>query len=47
MKTNKRASGVLMHISSLFGDYSCGAFSDAAKYFIDFFRDKVFGAGTT
>ena len=32
----KRASGVLMHISSLFGDYSCGSFGDEAKYFIDF-----------
>ena len=39
---NKRASGVLMHISSLFGDYSCGAFSDAAKYFIDFLSDCGF-----
>ena len=38
----KRASGVLMHISSLFGDYSCGAFSDAAKYFIDFLADCGF-----
>ena len=32
----KRASGVLMHISSLFGDYSCGSFGNGAKYFIDF-----------
>lgn len=32
----KRASGVLMHITSLFGDYSCGSFGDEAKYFIDF-----------
>ena len=38
----KRASGVLMHISSLFGEYSCGAFSDAAKYFIDFLADCGF-----
>ena len=39
---DKRASGVLMHISSLFGEYSCGAFSDAAKYFIDFLADCGF-----
>lgn len=32
----ERKSGVLMHISSLFGDYSIGGFSDEAKYFIDF-----------
>lgn len=31
-----RASGVLMHISSLFSDYSIGGFGDSAKYFIDF-----------
>ena len=28
-----RKSGVLMHISSLFGDYSIGGFGDEAKYF--------------
>ena len=38
----KRASGVLMHISSLFGDYSIGSFSDSAKYFIDFLADCGF-----
>lgn len=32
----KRGSGVLMHISTLFGDYSCGSFGKEAKYFIDF-----------
>ncbi len=32
----ERKSGVLMHISSLFGDYSCGSFGESAKYFIDF-----------
>lgn len=32
----KRGSGVLMHVSSLFGDYSCGSFGKSAKYFIDF-----------
>lgn len=31
-----RKSGVLMHISSLFGDYSIGGFGEEAKYFIDF-----------
>lgn len=31
-----RKSGVLMHISSLFGDYQSGSFGDNAKYFIDF-----------
>ena len=37
-----RKSGVLMHISSLFGDYSCGSFGDNAKYFIDFLADCGF-----
>lgn len=31
-----RKSGVLMHISSLFGNYSIGGFGKEAKYFIDF-----------
>lgn len=38
----KRKSGVLMHISSLFGDYSCGGFSKEAKEFIDFLADCGF-----
>ena len=38
----KRSSGVLMHISSLFGDYSIGGFSEHAKYFIDFLADCGF-----
>ncbi|MBE7041685.1 MAG: 4-alpha-glucanotransferase [Ruminococcaceae bacterium] len=38
----KRSSGVLMHISSLFGDYSIGSFSEHAKYFIDFLSDCGF-----
>ena len=38
-----RASGVLMHISSLFGDYSTGSFGDSAKYFIDFLSECKFG----
>ena len=28
----ERKSGVLMHISSLFGDYSIGSFGNEAKY---------------
>lgn len=35
----KRESGVLMHISSLWGDYSCGSFGSEAKEFIDFLSD--------
>ena len=31
----KRESGVLLHISSLPGDYGCGSFGDDAKRFID------------
>lgn len=38
----KRASGVLMHVSSLFGPYSIGSFSDSAKYFIDFLAESGF-----
>jgi len=38
----KRQSGVLMHISSLFGDYSIGSFGKSAKYFIDFLEDCGF-----
>ncbi len=38
----KRSSGVLMHISSLFGDYSIGSFGEEAKYFIDFLSDCGF-----
>ena len=37
-----RKSGVLMHISSLFGDYSIGSFGKDAKYFIDFLSDCGF-----
>ncbi|MBQ9552848.1 MAG: 4-alpha-glucanotransferase [Clostridia bacterium] len=32
----QRASGVLLHISSLYGDYSSGSFGEAAIEFIDF-----------
>lgn len=37
-----RKSGVLMHISSLFGDYSCGSFGKSAEYFIDFLSECGF-----
>ena len=38
----KRSSGVLMHISSLFGDYSIGSFGENAKYFIRFLKECGF-----
>lgn len=38
----ERSSGVLMHISSLFGDYSIGNFGENAKVFIDFLYDSGF-----
>jgi 4-alpha-glucanotransferase len=38
----ERKSGVLMHISSLFGDYSIGSFGTEAKYFIDFLAECGF-----
>ncbi len=38
----KRASGVLMHVSTLWGDYSEGAFSKSAKEFIDFLAECKF-----
>ena len=37
-----RKSGVLMHISSLWGDYSIGSFGKEAKIFIDFLKDCGF-----
>lgn len=37
-----RASGVLMHISSLWGNYSCGNFGKEAKDFIDFLKSSGF-----
>lgn len=39
----KRTSGVLMHISSLWGEYSCGSFGNEAKEFIDFLSSANFG----
>lgn len=38
----KRSSGVLMHVSSLYGDYSVGSFGKEAKEFIDFLSDCGF-----
>ena len=38
----KRASGVLMHISSLWGDYKIGSFGSEAKKFIDFLSESGF-----
>lgn len=38
----ERKSGVLMHISSLYGDYSTGGFGENAKYFIDFLKECGF-----
>lgn len=39
---NERKSGVLMHISSLFGDYGIGSFGEGAKEFIDFLKECGF-----
>ena len=41
-KERTRKSGVLLHVSSLWGEYSCGSFSNAAKEFIDFLSDCGF-----
>ena len=38
----KRASGVLMHVSSLWGEYSVGSFGREAKQFVDFLVDGGF-----
>lgn len=38
----KRASGVLMHISSLYGDYSIGSFGKEARSFVDFLSSGGF-----
>lgn len=38
----ERKSGVLMHISSLFGDYSIGGFGKSAETFVDFLCDCGF-----
>lgn len=38
----KRTSGVLMHISSLWGDYSCGSFGTEAREFADIIAEMGF-----
>ncbi len=38
----KRASGILMHISTLFGDYSIGSFGKNALKFVDFLESCGF-----
>ena len=38
----KRASGVLMHISSLWGDYSCGSFGKEAVDWVDYLAECGF-----
>ncbi|MBQ8696917.1 MAG: 4-alpha-glucanotransferase [Clostridia bacterium] len=38
----KRSSGVLMHVSSLWGEYSEGSFGKSAYDFVDFLRDCHF-----
>ncbi len=38
----ERKSGVLMHVSSLPGDYSIGSFGKYAKMFVDFLKDCGF-----
>ena len=37
-----RSSGVLLHVSSLPGEYGCGSLGNNAKEFIDFLRDSGF-----
>ncbi len=43
----KRSSGVLMHVSSLFGDYSEGSFGESAIKWIDFLCECGFSAWQT
>ncbi|MBQ3064179.1 MAG: 4-alpha-glucanotransferase [Clostridia bacterium] len=43
MKAIKRSSGVLLHVSSLHGEYSIGSFGRAAFEFIDFLAASGFG----
>ncbi len=38
----KRKSGVLLHVSSLWGEYGCGSFGATAREFIDFLSDAGF-----
>lgn len=37
-----RSCGVLMHVSSLPGDYSCGSFGREARFFVDFLAECGF-----
>jgi len=39
VKVLQRASGILMPISSLYGEYGCGSFSESAYEFVDFLSD--------
>ena len=39
----KRTSGVLLHVSSLWGEYGCGGFGKSAREFIDFLSEAGFG----
>ena len=41
-KTTDRASGALMHISSLWGEHSSGSFGKAAFEFVDFLAECGF-----
>ena len=43
MKAIKRSSGVLLHVSSLHGEYSIGSFGRPAFEFVDFLADAGFG----
>ena len=38
----ERKSGVLMHVSSLWGEYSCGSFGSEAKEFVNFLKSAGF-----
>lgn len=38
----ERKSGVLMHITSLWGEYSCGSFGNGAREFVDFLKSAGF-----
>ena len=40
---DKRASGVLMHVSSLWGDYSQGSFGAGAREWVDLLAGSGFG----
>ena len=46
-KDMKRQSGVLMHVSSLYGDYSCGSFGKEAIEFVDFLEKSGFSCWQT